>query len=55
MSADEVERRLVNLVIGSKGADPDEITPAALRNCVAVLAPHFAIFSNAILKSGIFP
>lgn len=54
ISAVEIERKL-GLLDGSKGAGPDDITPAVLKYCKSVLAPHLSIFFSMMLKSGVFP
>lgn len=54
ISAIEIERKL-SLLDGSKGAGPDDITPAVLKYCKSVLAPHLSIFFNMMLRIGVFP
>lgn len=51
---EEVEEEMLGLDC-NKGTGPDEIPPSVLKSCSSVLAPHFTLYFNALLKTGIFP
>lgn len=54
VSALEVEEKLLRLDC-NKGAGPDNITPAILKACSSVIAPHLSTYFNQLMKKGIFP
>ncbi|XP_046659369.1 uncharacterized protein LOC124353530 [Homalodisca vitripennis] len=53
-SATEIERKLQDLD-ASKGPGPDGITPAVVKPCSDLLAPHLAVYLNRLLHDGSFP